>query len=52
MIMKKYRLEIMSDYGERYNMTVDAKNYAEAESKVMLLPGWYIKSYSIVGVTA
>lgn len=49
--MKKYKLELRSRYGERYNVTVDAKNYAEAESKVMLLPGWYIKSFSIVGVS-
>lgn len=49
--MKKYRLELRSRYGERHNVTVTANNYCEAEEKIMLLPGWWVESYSIVGVS-
>lgn len=48
--MKKYRIELISRYGERYIVTVTAWNYAEARSRIMLADGWYVESYSVVGV--
>lgn len=50
--MKRYKLELISRYGERYIVTVTARNYAEARSRIMLSHGWYVESYSIVGVIA
>lgn len=48
--MKKYRLELSSRYGEHYVVTVTARNYLEAQSLIMLSHGWYVESYSVVGV--
>lgn len=50
--MKKYRIELISRYGERYIVTVTARNYAEARSRIMLADGWTVESYSILGVIA
>lgn len=48
--MKKYRLELRSRYGERYVVTVTARNYLEAKSQILFSHGWYVESYSVVGV--
>ena len=50
--MKKYRIELISRYGERYIVTVTARNYAEARKRIMLADGWIVESYSVQGVIA
>lgn len=50
--MKRYRLKLISRYGERYIVTVTARNYAEARSRIMLMDGWEVESYSVLGVIA
>ncbi|MBQ8961644.1 MAG: hypothetical protein IJ071_10615 [Ruminococcus sp.] len=42
--MRKWKITVVSDWGERYNCVVEAETLTDANRSITLDPGWHIES--------